>query len=161
MAGLVEKFYSRLWTLRFLKRSGLPKGKLIEVYCTIIRPAIEYSSVVYHTLISNELAEKLEAMQRHAVRIICGFDGDVRNKMEDIGMSTLRERREEAVLKFAIKNERNPRYGGRWFQETQQRERSVRASTWSKYVEQRCRTGRMQNNPINYMTKMLNEHYRL
>ena len=161
MSLLVEKFYARLWTLRFLKRSGLDQSKLLNVYNSVIKPAIEYSSVVYHTMISKELSDKLEGMQRQAMRIILGHEGDIRQKMDNKGVELLADRREEAILRFALKSENNPRYGHKWFTPTQQGDRSVRATTRSKYVEKRCRTERLQNNPINYMTKKLNEHYRL
>ena len=146
--------------MRFLKRSGLPEDKLLQVYSTVIRPAIEYSSIIYHTLISNELSGKLEAIQRQAMRIIYGYNGEIREIMENKGVVTLRDRREEAVLRFALKNEKNPRYGGRWFEETPSGERSIRATTRNKYIEKRCRTDRLKNNPINYMTRILNEHYK-
>ena len=158
--GLIERFYDRLWTLRFLKRAGLSNDKLLEVYYTVIRPAIEYSSIVYHTLISNELSEKLESIQRQAMRIIYGYEGNIRNRMEENSISLLGDRREEAMLRFALKNERNSKYGGRWFEETRKTGRSVRPTTMSKYVEKTHRTDRLKNNPINYMTKLLNEHYR-
>ena len=29
---VIEKFYARLWTLRFLKRSGMTKDDLLKVY---------------------------------------------------------------------------------------------------------------------------------
>ena len=43
---LIEKFYSRLWTLRFLKKSGLEETKLLELYNSVLRSAVEYCSVV-------------------------------------------------------------------------------------------------------------------
>ena len=43
VCGVIEKMYSRLWTLRFLKKSGMGKDELLKVYKTIIRPGAEYS----------------------------------------------------------------------------------------------------------------------
>ena len=48
----IEKFYSHLWTLRFLKRGGLGEHKLLELYNSVIRSAVEYSSVVYHSIVA-------------------------------------------------------------------------------------------------------------
>ena len=46
---VILKFYNRLWTLRFLKRSGMDRAGLLLVYKSIIRPFVEYCSTVYHT----------------------------------------------------------------------------------------------------------------
>ena len=74
---LIEKFHSRLWSLRFLKKSGLDKSRLLEVYNVMIRSAVEYCSVVYHTMIPVYLADKLEAIQRQALRIFFGWNEDI------------------------------------------------------------------------------------
>ena len=130
------------------------------MYRTVIRPAVEYSSIVYHMLISRELAGKLESVQRQALRIIFGYSADIQDIMERWDIELLEDRRRAAVLRFAVKNEKNPRYGGRWFKEARHEEREVRTTTRNKYIEPRCRTDRLKNNPINYMTKLLNEHYK-
>ena len=70
--SLIEKFYTRLWTLRFLKRSGLSTSRLLEIYNTVLRSAVEYCSTVYHSLIPQTLSNKLEGIQRQALRIIYG-----------------------------------------------------------------------------------------
>ena len=142
-----------------MRKSGLCSNDLLKVYNTVIRPAIEYSAVVYHSLISNDMAEKLEGMQRQAMRIIYGWDGNIRDKMENKGIESLQDRREEMVLKFALKNEKNQKYGQKWFKKSEETNREARSTTRKKYQEQFCRTDRLKNNPINYMTKKLNEHY--
>ena len=93
------------------------------------------------------------------MRIIYGWDGNIRDTMETKGIESLQDRREEMVLKFALKNEENKRYGQRWFKKSEETIREVRSTTRKKYQEQFCRTDRLKNNPINYMTKKLNEHY--
>ena len=131
----------------------------MKVYNSIIRPAIEYSAVVYHSMISEELSERLEGTQRQAMRIIYGWGRDIRQTMENKGVELLSERREEIVLKFALKNESNPRFGKKWFKKTEDTGREVRNGTRGKYFEQFCRTERLRKKPINYMTRRLNEHY--
>ena len=129
------------------------------MYNFIIRPAIEYSAVVYHSMISEELSSKLEGMQRHAMRIIYGWEGDVRETMEAKGIETLKQRRESMVLAFALKNENSEKFGRKWFKPAERSEREVRNTTKKKYLEPFCRTDRLKNNPVNYMTRKLNEHY--
>ena len=156
----VEKFYSRLWTLRFLKRSGLDSDKLLALYYSVVRSAVEYSSVVYHTMIPATLSNKLESIQRQALRIIYGWYKNITEIMAVKNIETLEERREKALLQFALKNEYSERFGKRWFTPSQQTTMSVRDSTREKYKVPFCRTERMTNNPVIKMTKSLNEHYR-
>ena len=57
---VIDKFYNRLWTLRFLKRSGMSKDRLLQVYKQIIRSGAEYCSTVYNSLIPLYMSDKLE-----------------------------------------------------------------------------------------------------
>ena len=100
---LIERFHAKLWTLRFLKRSGLDENRLLGVYNSAIRSTVEYCSVVYHSMIPGYLADELEAIQRRALRIFYGWNIDVRTLMEVKGIEELRTRRESAVLRFALK----------------------------------------------------------
>ena len=157
---LVQRFYSKLWSLRFLKRSGLDKGKLLELYNSNVRSAVEYCSTVYHSMINEQLAERLESVQRQALRIIFGWDCDIREIMAAKNIETLKSRREKAVLNFALKNEHSGRFGKRWFKKNENiRRNELRQSTRKEYLVPRCRTDRMFNNPVVNMTMTLNKHY--
>ena len=98
---LIEKFYSRLWALRFLKKSGLESGKLLELYNSVLRSAVEYCSVVYHSMIPTALADKLESVQRKALRIIYGWDSNIDDIIAAKNIESLASRREKSVLNFA------------------------------------------------------------
>ena len=75
------------------------------------------------------------------------------------GIQTLQERREKAVLSFALKNEEREKYGKKWFRKSEELEREVRPNTRRKYVIPQCRTERYMKNPITNMTRMLNKYY--
>ena len=156
---LIDKFYSRMWTLRFLKRGGMESSDLLKVYETIIRPAIEYSSVVYHTLIPQYQSEKLEAMQRQAYKIIYGSDYSYRDRTESGEVETLYARREKNILRFATKAVKNERFSRKWFPIITRPDREVRDTTRRPYLERPNRTTRMKNNPVQYMAKILNDNY--
>ena len=79
--------------------------------------------------------------------------------MEVKGIDVLEERREKAVLSFALKNEEKERFGKKWFKKSISTQMEVRDGTRGKYRMPLCRTDRMSNNPVVYMTKKLNEHY--
>ena len=145
--------------MRFLKRSGMNENNLLSIYFTMLRSAVEYCSTIYHSMIPASLSEKLEKIQRHALRIIFGWNVNIEELMVAKGIETLNERREKAVVNFALKNEDRERYGKIWFKKNEGGERSVRETTRRKYIEQKCRTERMRGNPITYMTRKLNEHH--
>ena len=110
-------------------------------------------------MITADLANQLEKIQRQALRIIYGWDVRIDDLMAVKGIETLQERREKAVLNFALKNEEREKYGKKWFRKTEDHGREVRTNTRRKYVVPQCRTERYMNNPITNMTRMLNEHY--
>ena len=157
---LIERFYSRLWTIRFLKRSGIKQDNLLEVYNSVLRSAVEYCSTVYHSMIPASLSDKLERVQRQALKIIYGWNENIDRIMEIKGIETLEERREKTILRFALKNEDKEKFGKRWFKISENTDRGVRAGTRRKYRMPACRTDRMQKNPVSYMTQKLNEYYR-
>ena len=90
--------------LRFLKKSGLNEDKLLEIYNSVLRSAIEYCAVIYHSMIPGTLANKLESIQRQALRIIFGWNCNIDEIMVIKCIDTLETRRNSAVLKFALKN---------------------------------------------------------
>ena len=59
VAQTTKKFNSRLW-LRHLKKNKIDDADLIKIYSTLIRTIIEYAAVVYHHLLTQEQAEKIE-----------------------------------------------------------------------------------------------------
>ena len=69
----------------------------------MLRPLIEYCNVIYNSMLSVEQSDRLESLQRKALRIIYGFDKDYNTLMEVAGVETLKKRRDDASLKFATK----------------------------------------------------------
>ena len=68
----MQKNYAKLWVLRHLRRSNSSKESLVEIYREFIRPIIEYASVVYGPLLNGQLEEKVERLQKTALRLIFG-----------------------------------------------------------------------------------------
>ena len=154
---LIEKMYRKLWSLRFLKRSGMRKEKLLVVYKSIIRPTADYCAVVYNSLIPEYLSEQLGRVQRHALRIIFGSNVDVDSKMEENQVEKLADRRYKKSVDFANKAVRSDRFGTKWFNKNQN-ERTVRNTTRKTYVEKFCKHESMRNNPLNVLTRILNDN---
>lgn len=68
--ALCSKVASRLYFLKLLKRSGLSADDLLCFYKSVIRSVLEYGSVVWHHHLTHAQSDKLEALQKRAVRII-------------------------------------------------------------------------------------------
>jgi hypothetical protein len=67
---IVSKSVSRLYFLKQLKRAGLSSSHLLHFYLTVIRPILEYASPLWHPTLTKSQAERLEAVQRRALKII-------------------------------------------------------------------------------------------
>ena len=108
---LVDKFYSKLWTLRFLKKAGMPKANLMRIYENVLRPSAEYSSVVYNSLIPAYMSDRLESVQKQAIKIIHGWDINYEEMLREGTIQSLKQRRDEATLKFALRASQSARFG--------------------------------------------------
>ena len=138
----------------------MSKGDLLGIYKCILRPSTEYSSIVYHSLIPGFLADRLESVQRQAMKVIFGYAVNYDNLLANGTIETLASRRQENCLKFALKVESSQRFNT-WFKKTTtSSDREVRPGTRPKYIEKRCKTERSRNNPLLALTRILNEHYR-
>ena len=58
---------ARLYFLKQYKRAGVEAKELITFYKACIRSVIEYTSPVFHTLLSSYLSDELEGLQRRAM----------------------------------------------------------------------------------------------
>ena len=123
---------------------------LLKIYFTVIRLAVEYCSVVYHSLIPGYVVEKLERLQKQAIKIIYGNGVDYDGMVEDGSIEALEARRTAACLRFAQKASETERFGPKWFPRNRN-DREVRSSTRRVFVEKNCRRERDCNNPIQYM----------
>ena len=141
-----------------MRKSGMNPADMLRVYQTIIRPVVEYASVVYHTLIPKYLSDQLEKVQRQAMKIVYGWGIDYKKLVQDGIIEELGERRKKAIVKFALKSEKG-RFGKKWFKKREDINISVRNTSRRKYFERKCNTERFKNNPINNMTSVLNKYY--
>ena len=111
---LEEKFRSRLWTLRKLKKNGMDNTDLLTVFKTVVRSIADFAAPTYHSLLSKTQTESLEKLQRRALKIIYGHSVPYSKCLELSGLDTLDNRREKLVKNFAEKQQRttDSRTGG-------------------------------------------------
>ena len=129
-------------------------ANLLKVYRTVILPSVEYCAEIYDSLIPQYMSDKLESVQRQAVKIMFGLGRRVEEIMEKEGIETLKVRRTRACLAFANRA-LSTEYGRRWFPRSQIT-REARSTTRRTFEEIKPRTERDKNNPIQHMIRLLN-----
>ena len=152
---LKEKFRSRLWSLRHLKRSGMASSDLLYVYQTVLRPVLDFAVPTYHSLLTVTQSNSLETLQKKAFKIIYGSDLSYAEALAVANMQPLSERRQKLVENFAVRTQKNPRYSDGWFPKKTNKHYSTRSNR--PYLEVQTRTERMKRNPITYMRRVLND----
>ena len=152
--NLCKKYRSRTWALRDLRKSGFTREELIKVYKSTIRPVIEYSSVIYHPMLTGEQTDYIEKQQSRALKNIYGNELSHRKLLEISGLPTLKQRREEACKKFASKTAQNPRFSHHF----RMRANRSRARDDFSYLESPARTNRRFNSPFYYYRRILNQN---
>ena len=148
-----KKFNARAWTIWNLKRAGVTGTDLLELYNCLVCPIIEFATPAYHSLLSLEQSEDLERLQRRIFKVIFGWNYSYRSVLEHYGLKTLKERREESVLKFAQKTADNPRFKD-WFKKNPPRKHKTRRNLLYQMSKLKKKRGR--KNPLNYMRELLN-----
>ncbi|XP_035677112.1 phthiocerol synthesis polyketide synthase type I PpsC-like [Branchiostoma floridae] len=99
---MYSKSSQRLFFLRKLKHFHIGIEDLVIVYTTYVRPIIEYAAPVWHPGLPTSLSNKLERIQRRAVRIILGANyTSYAEACSQLGLPSLHQRRENLTLKFA------------------------------------------------------------
>ena len=85
-----------------LKYVGVSTEDLIEIYTLFIRSRAEYVSVVWHSSLTQEQAQKIENIQKTNLKIILGEDYiDYPTALEWTGLKELFLRRQNRCLAFA------------------------------------------------------------
>ena len=150
--NLIARASRRMFVLRYYSRF-MPGKDLIKLYSAMVRSVLEYSSVTYHSMLTIKQSNDLEQIQKKCLRCIFGYGKGYEELLEESGLSTLKARREKAVLKFAAKTAKNPVYS-HWFllnpNHTSSRNPKI-------YTEEFARTSRLYNSPLFHMRRLLNK----
>ena len=154
VSHISKKFGMRIWAIRNLKRAGVPEKKIVEFHTTAIRPVIEYTAQVYHHMLTGELSERIERLQRIVLKVIYGPETSYREALQQSGLCRLEETRIDLCRKFAIKAEQNPRYK-RWFPEADETGHDTRHK--KRLMEEWAKMERLFKSPVFGMRRMLNE----
>ena len=80
------------------------KNDLKRIYILQVRSKLEQSAVLWHSSITKKCSEKLERVQKSALRVILGTEYvNYTNALDVLKLQSLEERRKSLCLKFAKK----------------------------------------------------------
>ena len=71
--AITSKATQRLYFLKQLRRAGVPQAQLLHFYSAVIRPVLKYAAPVWNHVLTKTQIEKIEAIQRRALRNIYSY----------------------------------------------------------------------------------------
>ena len=106
--AITAKASQRLFFLRILQRAKVSVDKMLAIYCSIVRPVVEYVCQVWHGGLTKEQTDTIENIQERALHIIMP-DASYEQAMQIANLTTLSSRRVELckMLFVKIQNENN------------------------------------------------------
>jgi hypothetical protein len=66
---IVKRAQTRLYCLNMLRRAKVAAEDIVQIYCSKIRPVLEYASPVWHGGLTQEQSDSVEHIQERAMRI--------------------------------------------------------------------------------------------
>jgi hypothetical protein len=99
IAELIKKVLARLYYLKQLKRASVDTKELLTFYTSCIRPIVEYACPVFHNSLPRYLADDIERLQKHALRIVF-LDLKYCEALEKTNLMLLNDRRELSSKKL-------------------------------------------------------------
>ena len=102
---IVARANKRIFAICQLVRCGFDHKDIVTVYCSLIRPVLEYASQVWHCGLTRTLSDEIERVQRRCLHIIYP-QLSYSDALVVSGLQLLSVRRENAVIKLfnEIKN---------------------------------------------------------
>ena len=153
-----NKLRAKSWALAKLKKHGMEEADLIKAYKNLIRPAAEYATPVWHSLLTAGQSDLIERQQTQCLKNIYGMGISAKKMRERAQLPLLSTRREEASLKFAKKSLSNARTKD-WFRRRDTPRFKRRSSvSYNEFFEPTARTDRYRHSPKNYLRRLLNQN---
>ena len=152
---IVKRCYQRMLILRKLSQFSVPVEELVHIYCMYIRSVAEQSSVVWSSALTRGEEYDLERVQKVALRVIfkdCYLSYEW--ALSTTNLPTLKARRAQLSLKFALKCTKNSRVSDMF----PLRDTCIETRNHEKYEVTQARTNRLAQSAIPSMQKQLNKY---
>ena len=98
--AITAKASQRLFFLRILQHAKVSVDKMLAIYCSIVRPVVEYACQVWHGGLTKEQTDTIENIQEIALHIIMPELYEL--AMQIANLTTLCSRREELCKKLFV-----------------------------------------------------------
>ena len=143
--------------LRRVASFSPPIEDLKNIYYLFVRSLLEQSATVWHSSLTEENTNDIERVQKSAVRIILGdaYSG-YKKSLAKLDMESLKERRKQLCLNFALKCRKNPKTKD-MFPENSKLHQMVTRNN-ERFKVNHANTERYKNSAIIYMQNLLNEN---
>ena len=119
---------------------------------------MEQSSVVWSSAITRKNINELERVQKVAIRLISKSEEPYKEKLKELNLETLQERRNKLSVRFADKCVKNPKTKPMFKKNI--KEHTMKLRNKEKYHVTHARTVRLQKSSIQVMTKHLNKKHK-
>ena len=141
-----------------LKYSGTGIEDLIHLYKQFVRGKLEFSSVVWHSSLTDKQSKSLERCQAVALKIILNESYvSYEAACEMTGLQKLSTRRSNRCLDFSLKSLRHNQ-NSRFFPPNPSVANQLNVRNREPYIVNFARTAQYKNSAIPYMQRCLNEH---
>jgi hypothetical protein len=154
--NIVKKANMRMELLRRISIFGASWDELKNIYILYIRSLLEQSCAVWHSSLTAENSQDLERIQKCALKIIMqdkfkSYEG----ALEILDLESLSERRERLCLQFARKCLNNDKM--KYLFPPNPKIHPMLTRFEESYDVNNAHTTRLQNSPIVYMQRLLNQ----
>ena len=97
---ICSKARKRLYDIRLLKRTRVSISDLTRIFCSVVRPILEYGCQVWHFSLTEKLSTQIEQIQRRATKIILSENLPYDLRLKKLNLMPLAERRTELCRKL-------------------------------------------------------------
>ena len=155
--NIVKKANARMQLLRKVSSFGASIEDLKNIYFLYVRSQVEQSAIVWHSSLTEENSQDLERVQKTAMKIILKnkYKGYKKSLMK-LEMDTLKVRRQNLSLNFAIKSTKNKKMNHMFPKNIKLHLMETRNP--EKFTVQHANTERLKRSPIIFMQNLLNEY---
>ena len=106
---ICKKAFLRINMLSKLRYAGMNQKDLLNIYMLHIRSVAEYCSTSFHSSLTLEQERKLETIQKVSLKIVLGLNyNSYEDALEVTSLKSLKDRRQDKSLKFALKSLKHP-----------------------------------------------------
>ena len=155
--NIVKKANARMELLRKVSNFNPPLEDLKIIYFLFVRSILEQSATVWHSSLTKENSDDIERVQKSAVKIMLGnkYIG-YQKSLEKLDIETLKDRRNQLCLNFALKSRKNPKTK-HMFPENEKLH-TMQLRNPERFKVEQAKTERFKNSSIIFMQNLLNKH---